>query len=317
MIEKQIDILEKLLSEKVSEERIEEYEKYQKINGASEEELNALEKRYNIKLPKDFREFYKYKNGSGYHFHILYPNCEGEHIEPFYLFSIEEIIEEKDSFYDEDELMSDYYDEEEISEVDFCCRIYIKRRGYIMTIYIALLRGINVGGKNIIKMANLKQMFEAMGFCEVKTYIQSGNVLFKSNEEEELLRKKIEHEIEVTFGFSVIVILRTAAELEQIIENCPFSEDAILEAELSSEGESLYVSLLTHTPSQEKIEYLKSYKSEKEEYQIKGREVFLLFRHSIRKSKLANNLHKLDIPETMRNWKTINKLAVLAKAMES
>ncbi len=186
-----------------------------------------------------------------------------------------------------------------------------------MTIYIALLRGINVGGKNIIKMASLKQMFEAMGFCEVKTYIQSGNVLFKSNEEEELLRKKIEHEIEVTFGFSVIVILRTSAELEQIIENCPFSEDAILEAESSSEGESLYASLLTHTPSQEKIECLKSYKSEKEEYQIKGREVFLLFRHSIRKSKLANNLHKLDVPATVRNWKTINKLAVLAKAMES
>lgn len=186
-----------------------------------------------------------------------------------------------------------------------------------MTIYIALLRGINVGGKNIIKMADLKQMFEAMGFCEVKTYIQSGNVLFKSNEDEELLCKKIEHEIEVTFGFSVIVILRTVAELEQIIENCPFSEDAILEAESLLEGESLYVSLLTHSPLQEKIEYLKSYKSEKEEYQIKGREVFLLFRHSIRKSKLANNLHKLDVQATVRNWKTINKLVVLAKAMES
>ncbi|WML32997.1 DUF1697 domain-containing protein [Clostridium sp. OS1-26] len=186
-----------------------------------------------------------------------------------------------------------------------------------MTIYIALLRGINVGGKNIIKMADLKQMFEAMGFCEVKTYIQSGNVLFKSDEDEELLRKKIEHEIEVTFGFSVVVILRTAAELEQIIENCPFSEDAILEAESSAEGESLYVALLPHTPSQEKIEHLMAYKSENEECQIKGREVFLLFRHSIRKSKLANNLHKLDVPATVRNWKTIKKLVVLAKAMES
>lgn len=186
-----------------------------------------------------------------------------------------------------------------------------------MTIYIALLRGINVGGKNIIKMADLKQMFEAMGFCEVKTYIQSGNVLFKSDEDEELLCKKIEHEIEITFGFSVVVILRTAVELEQIIENRPFSEDAILEAESSSEGESLYVALLTNTPSQEKIEHLKTYKSENEECQIKGREVFLLFRHSIRKSKLANNLHKLDVSATVRNWKTINKLAVLAKAMES
>ncbi|WML32996.1 SMI1/KNR4 family protein [Clostridium sp. OS1-26] len=131
MVAKQIDILEKLLSEKVSEERTEEYEKYQKINGASEEELNALEKRYNIKLPKDFREFYKYKNGSGYHFHILYPNCECEHIEPFYLFSIEEIIEEKDGFYDDDELMSDYYDEEEISELDCRIKPYLKNRNWI------------------------------------------------------------------------------------------------------------------------------------------------------------------------------------------
>ena len=88
------------------------------------------------------------------------------------------------------------------------------------------------------------------------------------------------------------------------------------EAELSSEGESLYVALLTHAPSQENIEHLNAYRSERDEYQIEGREVFLLFRHSIRNSKLANNLKKLDVPATVRNWKTINKLAVLAKAIE-
>ncbi|MDF2677276.1 MAG: hypothetical protein K0Q97_1594, partial [Bacillota bacterium] len=89
-----------------------------------------------------------------------------------------------------------------------------------MTIYIALLRGINVGGKNVIKMAELKRAFEEIELCEVKTYIQSGNVLFKSNQEEELLRKKIEMKIEENFGFSIIVVLRTIAELEQIILNC-------------------------------------------------------------------------------------------------
>lgn len=185
-----------------------------------------------------------------------------------------------------------------------------------MTTYIALLRGINVGGKNIIKMAELKRVFETIGLCEVKTYIQSGNVLFKSNEQEEFLRKIIEHEIGVAFGFSVTVMLRTAAELYRIIENCPFSKDEISEAEYSSEGESLYVSLLSNAPSQEKIELLNNYRNESEDYRVLGREVFLLFRHSIRNSKLANNLHKLEEPATMRNWKTINKLAVLAKAME-
>lgn len=118
MLKEQIQALERLLSKKVSEKRINRYENYKTLNGATEDELNKLEQKYNIKLPDDFREFYKYKNGSGYHFHILYPNCEGEHIEPFYLFSIDEIIEEKESYYNENELMSEFYDEDEISELD-------------------------------------------------------------------------------------------------------------------------------------------------------------------------------------------------------
>jgi uncharacterized protein (DUF1697 family) len=190
------------------------------------------------------------------------------------------------------------------------------RRNYTMTIYIALLRGINVGGKNIIKMAELKKVFEGIGLCEVQTYIQSGNVLFKSDEGEKLLRKKIEYEIESVFGFSVAVVLRTAEELKEIISNCPFSKEEILEAESNSDAECLYVSLLTHIPSEEKANLLKTYKSENDEYGIIGREVFLLFRNSIRNSKLANNIQKLDAAATVRNWKTINKLGVLVKAME-
>lgn len=185
-----------------------------------------------------------------------------------------------------------------------------------MTIYIALLRGINVGGKNMIKMAELKRLFEAIGLGRVQTYIQSGNVLFESNEEESPLRERIEHEIEAVFGFSVTVVLRTAAELERIIGNCPFSEEAVSAAEASSEGESLYVSLMLQAPSQEGIKRLNASRGESDEYRIEGRDVYLLFCHGIRNSKLANNLQKLGVPATVRNWKTINKLAALAKAME-
>ena len=185
-----------------------------------------------------------------------------------------------------------------------------------MTIYIALLRGINVGGKNIIKMIELKRVFESIGLCEVQTYIQSGNVLFKSKDGEELLQKKIEHEIWETWGYSVTVVLRTVTELEQIIINCPFSENEVSEAESLSDTECLYVSLMTCVPIQEKIECLNAYRNESDLYQIIGRDVYLLFHHSIRNSKLANNLKKLDVPATVRNWKTINKLAALAKAME-
>jgi uncharacterized protein (DUF1697 family) len=185
-----------------------------------------------------------------------------------------------------------------------------------MAIYIALLRGINVGGKNRINMAELKHTFEAMGLSRVQTYIQSGNVLFESEAEEEALGKQIEHEIEVAFGFSVTVVLRKDEELKRIAANCPFSEEEVSEAEESSEGESLYVSFLLEEPSQEGIQRLSAFKSESDEYRIQGREVFLLFRHSIRNSKLANNLQKLDVPATVRNWKTVNKLVALASAME-
>ncbi|MEL7606649.1 MAG: DUF1697 domain-containing protein [Sedimentibacter saalensis] len=186
-----------------------------------------------------------------------------------------------------------------------------------MTVYIALLRGINVGGKNIIKMADLKRVFESIGLFEVKTYIQSGNVLFKSNESEEFLCNKIEHEIEaVFFSIPVKVILRTSMELEQIISNCPFSKDEVTESETLSEVESLYVALLTHNPLKENIECIDVYRSESDKYHIVGRNIYLLFHRSIRNSKLANNLYKLNVPTTVRNWKTLSKLSALAKSME-
>lgn len=184
-----------------------------------------------------------------------------------------------------------------------------------MITYIALLRGINVGGKNMIKMAELKNAFESIGFSNVKTYIQSGNVLFKSEESEEILTKKIEDLIEKNFGFSVSVILRTAAEIENIIINCPFSEEQIVAAEEISKVESLYVAMLSYAPYQENVELLKKYKSENDEYMVKERDVYLLFKNSIRNSKLASNLKKLDVPTTVRNWKTISKLYELTKAM--
>lgn len=182
-----------------------------------------------------------------------------------------------------------------------------------MTTYIALLRGINVGGKNIIKIAKLKEVLEAIGLSEVQTYIQSGNVLFKSLEEEALLRVRIEHTIEVNFGITTSIVLRTAAELNLIISDCPFTKEQICEAELQSGVESFYVALLTQHPIQDNIDRWKTYRSEKEEYRISGREVYLLFRNSIRNSKLANNLHRLDRSATVRNWKTLNKLAELTR----
>ncbi len=182
-----------------------------------------------------------------------------------------------------------------------------------MTKYIAFLRGINVGGNKIMKMAQLRLLFESIGLSHVKTYIQSGNVLFQSNDEEEVLRNLIEHKIEDVFGFKVTVILRTATALEQIIKNCPFSEETIVQAQVQSGGQSLYVSFFLKVPPQEKIKLLDNYINEYEEYKIQDQEGYLLVRKNFQNSKLANNLHKLDVPATVRNWKTIHKLAMLIK----
>jgi uncharacterized protein (DUF1697 family) len=179
-----------------------------------------------------------------------------------------------------------------------------------MTIYIALLRGINVGGNKMIKMAELKRTLETMGLGRVQTYIQSGNVLFESEEGAAPLRQRIEQEIRTVFGMSVTVLLRTTEELARIIGNCPFEADSLLD------GESVQVTVLAEAPSQEQIDLLSNGKSEIDEYQIYGREIYFLFRQSILNSKLANNVQKLGRSATSRNWNTIKKLAMLAKAME-
>lgn len=179
-----------------------------------------------------------------------------------------------------------------------------------MTIYIALLRGINVGGHRLIKMADLKRMLETMGMTNVQTYIQSGNVLFESEEESDQLSQQIEEQIKTTFSFSVPVILRTSMELSQIIKKCPFPVDNLLE------GESIHLSLLAELPSEEGINHLLNFQCDKDEWQMEGKEIYLYFRQSIRNSKLAIRLQKLDVPSTLRNWKTIKKLAIMAKAME-
>jgi uncharacterized protein (DUF1697 family) len=90
-----------------------------------------------------------------------------------------------------------------------------------MTRYVALLRGINVGGKNLIAMPRLKACFEAQGFAEVVTYIQSGNVLFSSNEKATALVARIEAELSMTFGYAASVVLRSRQQMRTVVSDAP------------------------------------------------------------------------------------------------
>jgi len=86
-----------------------------------------------------------------------------------------------------------------------------------MALYIAFFRGINVGGKNKVKMAELKRLFEAMGLADAETFLQSGNVLFRSVENACELQIRIERAFEEKFGFNTSAVLRTLAELSELI----------------------------------------------------------------------------------------------------
>ncbi|SDD12451.1 Uncharacterized conserved protein, DUF1697 family [Paenibacillus sp. UNCCL117] len=184
-----------------------------------------------------------------------------------------------------------------------------------MPIHVALLRGINVSGQKLIKMAELKRMFEAMGLERVQTYIQSGNVLFASAAEEEAqepLHVRIEREIERVFGFQVPVVVRTIRDLERVIGQCPFPADSL------AEGESLYVALLTQPPTEEGIQRLLACSRETDEYRLARDEVYILCRQGLGKSMFSNNFleKKLKVAATTRNWQTMNKLAALGRALE-
>jgi uncharacterized protein (DUF1697 family) len=186
-----------------------------------------------------------------------------------------------------------------------------------MAIHAALLRGINVGGKNKIKMAELKAAFEALGLGRVQTYIQSGNVLFESDRTETELRERIERQIADTFGISLTAVLRTAEELETIVGRCPFPAEEVAAAEAASQAECLYVAMLPEAPAPSGVAKLAGANNGVDVYRIVGRDVYLLFRDSVRNAKLAANLPKLGVPATVRNWNTMGKLAEMAAAMRS
>lgn len=173
-----------------------------------------------------------------------------------------------------------------------------------MTTFVALLRGINVGGHKRMKMADLKHTLENLGMIRVRTYIQSGNSVFKSEENKDVLRRKIEQEIKAVFGFDVPVILRTADEFEKVIENCPFHNQL-----------SLSVGFFAEEPSREAIDGLLSSNIGNDKVYINSMEVYVIYQEDISKTLLTTNFleNKLKTHITVRNWNTVKKLSSMAK----
>jgi uncharacterized protein (DUF1697 family) len=173
---------------------------------------------------------------------------------------------------------------------------------------IAILRGINVGGKRKILMADLKSMFEKLNFSNVQTYIQSGNVLFDLNEEIEntKLALNIELAIKDNFGFEVPVIVRTPEEINTAINLNPFYKD-------ETDIVHLHLTFLNEEPTAQNQENAASYNYEPDKFEIRGKDVFIYCAGKYHQSKLTNNFFekKLKVNATTRNWKTVLKLQEL------
>lgn len=171
--------------------------------------------------------------------------------------------------------------------------------------YISLLRGINVSGRNMIKMAELTKLFESLGYKNVQTYVQSGNIVFKSEDNDTIaISDKVEKAIKSRYGYDVSVLSFIAEELKDIIKNNPLlKHDNINE-------EYLHVTLLKDIPDKDKLVKFTINKDDNEIYIINGKVIYLYCPNGYARTKLSNNTFekKLGVIATTRNWKTVNKL---------
>jgi uncharacterized protein (DUF1697 family) len=177
-----------------------------------------------------------------------------------------------------------------------------------MTTYLALLRGINLGSRNKIRMADLRELVESLGHENVRTHILSGNVLFESQRRDaRRLERELEKAIKKRFGYDIAVLIRTRDELEEIVSKNPLPQAV-------REGRRLFVLFLSENPSRDRIGEIDADAYKPEEFAVVDRAIYAWFRQGLQGSKLAGALSdkRLGVTVTNRNWNTVTKLLELA-----
>jgi uncharacterized protein (DUF1697 family) len=172
--------------------------------------------------------------------------------------------------------------------------------------YVAFLRAVNVGG-HIVKMDHLRQLFEALGFSNVETFIASGNVIFDSTSKNtKSLERKIEILLQESFGYRVTTFIRSTSELADIAKYKPFDD-----SELNADGNTLYILFATGELSTDCKKKLQTLKTDVDDFQTHDREVYWLSRKKISESKIsgAQLERTIGMPATMRNANTVKRLA--------
>jgi len=178
-----------------------------------------------------------------------------------------------------------------------------------MTVYICMLRSINVSGKNKIAMNELRALFQSLGHENVATYIQSGNVVFaSSNLPVQALTEEIEQQIASVLGLSVPAVIRSRDELGRVLERNPFIESR------GRDPSRLHVTFLGQAPEPALVAATQGFEAAPDEFFVDEREVYLHCPDGYGNTKLNNAFweRRLEVTATTRNWSTVAKLAEMA-----
>ena len=179
-----------------------------------------------------------------------------------------------------------------------------------MKTYIAFLRGINVSGQKMIKMAALLEMFNTLNVKNAKTYIQSGNIVFQyKGDDLSTLQKKIEKKIKETFGFDVPVILFPADSIDRVLKNNPFIKKT------DCDFDKLYFIFFNGSVDKAALDKISQGNYGTDEFALKGNVIYLHLPNNYGNTKLNNNFFesKLKITASARNLKTMNALKAMAE----
>ncbi|MFZ4059137.1 MAG: DUF1697 domain-containing protein [Ferruginibacter sp.] len=174
-----------------------------------------------------------------------------------------------------------------------------------MATYISILRGINVSGKNLIKMEQLRILYEQLGYFNVNTYVQSGNVVFEHKKTStDTIAHTLSQAIQQQFGYTIPVIVLTVKALQQIIENNPFTTDT------KKDPAFFHITFLASKPKSYDVRELEAKKLPDEAIACTPEAIYLYCPNGYGKTKLTNNFieGKLQVTATTRNWKTTNEL---------
>jgi uncharacterized protein (DUF1697 family) len=181
-----------------------------------------------------------------------------------------------------------------------------------MAVVVSMLRGVNLGPHNRIKMDALRTLYESLGLRNVATYVQSGNVVFQTTARDLVkIGRRIEDGIESTFGFRCDVVLRTPVELRDVVAANPFAGRSGIEPA------KLLIAFLARGLSPEAKAKLLSVPIEPEELYIHGRELYIYFANGMARPKLPSGLidRTVQMAWTGRNWNTVTKLLEMSEAL--